>query len=189
MAGGRPDRLPAGPARPDGRGAEKPGRRPTKLAAPRLIVRSEPESVEGKADQRSFNPMLGGHRGNVGVVVLDGDGRGGVGLGPAGRIEIGMQVVGDKTRLETKRVDQPACRPLEVGDRRGRVQVADRRCNRCAIAPNCAKRVLQEGPDRQHIGHRPRKRNDGGRVPPTPTPPHEGRGAMSCPFRRGGEEQ
>ena len=66
---------------------------PQQLAPPGQAVAAQAATVGGEAQHRTVDAVLGTHRGDVGVVVLHGDGRHaetlGQDQGSAGRVEIG----------------------------------------------------------------------------------------------------
>jgi hypothetical protein len=77
------------------------------LSAPRRPVRSQTEAVERDADHSALQSVFGHHRGDVGMVVLNREGRHRELLGEARREEVGMQVVRHELGLEPEQTLVP----------------------------------------------------------------------------------
>jgi hypothetical protein len=111
--------------------------------------------------------MFGADRGNMGVMMADGDGRNteffGQPQGQMGRREIGVQVVGDQFGPDVEDAEQVVDCFFEEADGGGVVEAADVLRQEGFAAFHHANRVLQVAAERQHgravVGQRNRHRH------------------------------
>ena len=78
------------------------------FSAPAGAVLAYAEAVQGEPDRGAGPSMFGQHGGDMGMVMLDGDGRQAEAFGVAGGQEIRVQIVGDGDRLDLQDVQQMA---------------------------------------------------------------------------------
>ena len=132
--------------------------------------------------------MFGGHRSEVGVVMLDGDGRQVVrsreAMRGTGRMEIGMAVVGDDLRLDAGQRPHALDRFIEEGAGRGVVEVAEVGREERFIAPRHANRVFVPATESDDGGAGARQTDGGRRVtPPAPDKNRRSRRMSRRPVR------
>ena len=104
--------------------------------------------------------VLGGDGGGVGVVVLHRQSGQVQGLGEAGRMEIGVEVMGHAQGSYAHFGHQRRHRGLEGGDRLGRAKVAMDWRNQGLVAPNDTDCVLEKRAQCQNRRHLSRQTDD-----------------------------
>jgi len=118
------------------------------FAAPAALVGAHADAVEGEAEQRPRGAMLRRHRGDVGVVVLHGDGFQAAAArevgGEACAVEIRVQVVGDQLRLDFQQLHHALRGLLQRAAGRRVVEVADVLGEEGLVAAREADRILEE---------------------------------------------
>jgi hypothetical protein len=97
--------------------------------------------------------MLGEHRRDMGVVVLDGIGRQAQRERFAGGEKVRVQIVGDRDRFHLEGPGEVLQRLLEEGEGRAVVEVAEVLGDEGLVAPGEAEGVLERGPQGQHLRH------------------------------------
>src|SRR5450759_2889313 len=124
------------------------------LAAPGAAVGTEPEAVEREPEQRSIDMMLGRQRGDMRVMVLHRSPRRPEPMGePRGR-KIGMQVAGNRHRLDLEDRQHVAKGFLEKCDGYRRVEVTDMLRDERLAAARDRHRCLElspQGDDARHL--------------------------------------